>query len=121
MPRLKSDIEVSLILREADQKQEARAVLAAPPYPKRLLLVTSLAASSLSAFGASFATKFDISQQLLFGLLLGTLVACVGLSFEVMFIRRRLEAAIQLLFLDERFCANNPRGDMKEANSEHVM
>jgi hypothetical protein len=121
MPRLKSEIEVSLILREANQKQEARAILGAPPYPKRLSLVTTLAASSLSALGTSFATMFEISQHILFGLLLGTMVACVGLSFEVMFIRRRLEAAIQLINLDGSSSDNSFRMEVKEASSEQLL
>lgn len=116
MDRNKTEIEVSLILRNAKLKREAKAALIAPAHLKALHFV--------GLFGAIVVSSFAINEikagPFLSALLTGASVGLVGLSIEFWSVNRRLDAAIQLLSLEDSLSDQGLQCDSNEVGAAHA-
>ncbi|MGC4077983.1 MAG: hypothetical protein QM702_13330 [Rubrivivax sp.] len=93
-----TSLEGEQILKELERKRIAEETIARSPQgmyvPQALITAT---AAALGSFVIS-----NLSSKYAGGLIVGLLAGVAGLLFEMWFVRRRLEAAIELLKIHSR-------------------
>lgn len=93
-----TSLEGEQIMKELERKRIAEEIIAQPPqkmYAPQALIAA--AAAALGPFAAS-----DLSSRYAGSIIIGLLACVVGLLFETWLVRRRLEAAIELLKIHSR-------------------
>jgi len=96
MERVVAELEAQGALRSLEQKRHAEAILAGPSTPRRALTGLCVVGASLFAqFAFADFSAPIITRALLVGMLACLVVTCI----ELLVVRRRLEAVIQLLSL----------------------
>ncbi|WP_200380211.1 hypothetical protein [Rubrivivax gelatinosus] len=93
-----ASLEGEQILKELERKRIAEETIAQPlqkMYAPQALITA--AAVALGSFAVS-----DLSSKYAGGLIIGLLAGVAGLLFETWLVRRRLEAAIELLKIHSR-------------------
>lgn len=93
-----TSLEGEKILKELERKRIAEETIAQPPqimYTPQALITA--AAAALGSFAVS-----ELSSKYASGLIIGLLASVAGLLFETWLVRRRLEAAIELLKIHSR-------------------
>ena len=104
-----SEIEASMLLRNANDIGKAKDILSKSKYPKG-------AATLITAVGVGLAiyTIGELQGSLLIKAIIGgALCGLIGVSVEQWSVRRRLEAAIQLVLSHEAKMSSQPSGGTK--------
>lgn len=91
------DYEASDILRRHDRKRKAKEILAGPSEPMWIGLGFSIVASVL----AQYVFKKLAAPDIVFAVMVGMFVGFVVMAFQLWALRRRLDAAIELINLND--------------------
>lgn len=106
MPYQISEIEASLLLRNAKDIGKAKEILSKSRYPKGAAAVITGVGSGLVVYAVG-----DLQSSLLIkAIISGSVCGLLGICIEQWSVRRRLEAAIQLVLSHEERMNSQPNG-----------
>ena len=106
MPEQISEIEASLLLRNSKDIGKAKEILSKSKYPKGAATAITAIGSGLTVYAIA-----DLQGSLLIKAIIGgSLGGLLGVFVEQWSVRRRLEAAIQLVISHEERMNSQPSG-----------